>query len=405
MNNPWQSLEEIRGLSAVTAEWRQHTGTSFDAFKAGFLQKAGRDAKSYPCPHKPGCSHEVRPRGLGFVGICKDDDGTGCDDIPLTAEDVAVWAFSSSRLGRAIAWAFECQPIELRLLVPFTIQVASYSSPAISVLLTLPQNRDEFQQAINALAAESGQPFILFGATNRFVDSRCKELLERRKAEYFDLASHVDLQADGKLVARKPARELFARFQPGEAIRGDARVLATAGNKFCKAGSHWDVTFDGAKTFHLPHTLGAEYLNYLLHHPSEAISAYDLEMTIRPDKAKARPKDSVQNNLDADAIRDYLRQLDKLRAQREEATEDGDLAKADKLDGDIVAIENELKKNGQAPDAGERSRGNVSKAIAAVQRRLRKGDAIEKAFGQHLESFVSRGYECSYNQPQGNRWG
>ena len=173
---------------------------------------------------------------------------------------------------------------------------------------------------------------------------------------------------------------------------------------FSKAGGFWTVTFDGGKPFPLPPTLGVEYLDYLLHHPSEPISAYDLEMAIRPDKAKSRPKNTVQHHLDPEAIRDYLRQLDKLRAQREEATEDGDLAEAEKLDGDIVAIEAELKKNGQASDAGERSRGNVSKAIAVVLRRLRKGDAQEKAFAQHLDQFISLGYECSYNQPKEYRW-
>ena len=161
----------------------------------------------------------------------------------------------------------------------------------------------------------------------------------------------------------------------------------------------------GSRPFHLRDTLGAEYLHYLLHHPGEAISAYDLEMVIRPEKRAARPKDSVQRNLDGDAVRDYLRQLDRLRGQRDEAAEDGDLAAVDRLDGEMEAIESELRKNGQAPDAGERSRGNVSKAVAAVQQRLLKGDENERAFGKHLEQFISLGYECLYRQPRGNSWG
>lgn len=173
---------------------------------------------------------------------------------------------------------------------------------------------------------------------------------------------------------------------------------------FSKAGSYWLVTFDGGKPFPLPPTLGAEYLDYLLHHPSDPISAYDLEMVIRPEKAKARAKDTVQNNLDAKAVGQYLRQLDDLRGQRAEAAEDGDLATADRLDEDIDAIEAAMNQPRQAPDAGERSRGNVSKAIAAVLRRLRKGDVQEKAFAQHLNQFISPGYLWCYNQPKENRW-
>jgi hypothetical protein len=147
-----------------------------------------------------------------------------------------------------------------------------------------------------------------------------------------------------------------------------------------------------------------EYLNYLLHHPGQPISAYDLETSIRPDKATARAIDSIQLNLDADAVRDYLRQLDQLRAQRNAAAEAGDLATAGRLDDDIAAIEHELSKNRLAPDAGERARSNVRKAIVAVQDKLRKGSDNESRFRQHLEQFVSLGYECCYHQPPEIPW-
>ena len=173
---------------------------------------------------------------------------------------------------------------------------------------------------------------------------------------------------------------------------------------FRKAGSHWDVTFDGLTTFHLPDNLGAKYIGHLLHHANEPISAFDLERVVQPDKTQARAKDSVQDHLDAEAVRQYLRQLDELRRQRSEAAEDGDLAAADRLDEDIEAIESALKQPGQASDAGERARVNVNKAVTAVLRHLRKGAAAEQAFGRHLEQFLSLGYECSYHQPPGITW-
>ena len=173
---------------------------------------------------------------------------------------------------------------------------------------------------------------------------------------------------------------------------------------FCKAGSHWDVAFDGLTTFHLPDKLGAKYIGYFLNHANEAIAAFDLERVIRPEKAQARAKDSIQGQLDAEAVRQYLRQLDDLRGQRAEAADDGDLATADRLDEEIEAIEAALKQPGQASDAGERARVNVNKAVTAVLRHLRKGDAAEQAFGRHLEQFLSLGYECSYHQPPGISW-
>jgi hypothetical protein len=306
-------------------------------------------------------------------------------------------------LGRRIARAFGCEPKNADLSLPCTRQIAVFGDAALPVVLTIQTEHESLLNVVAHLVATMKGGFILLAPTIRLVDENIQALLQTVNAGFFDLETHLILSANGALKARKSGKELFAPFLADKASQGERKEPA-ARNGFCKAGSFWTVTFDGGNPFPLPPTLGAEYLNYLLHHPSEPISAYDLEMTIRPEKAKARPKNSVQNNLDADAVREYLRQLDKLRAQREESAEDGDLAKAEKLDGDIVAIESELKKNGQASDAGERSRGNVSKAVAVVLRKLRKGDAQEKAFEQHLDRFISLGYECSYNQPKGNRW-
>jgi hypothetical protein len=178
----------------------------------------------------------------------------------------------------------------------------------------------------------------------------------------------------------------------------------TARFVFRKAGSHWDVVFDGSETFYLPDKLGTQYIGHFLHHANGPVSSFDAERIIQPEKAQVRDKDSIQGNLDADAVRDYLRQLDILREQRAESAEDGDLARADQLDDDITAIEAALKSPGQAADAGERARVNVNKAVTAVLRQLRRGDATEQAFGRHLEQFLSLGYECCYHQPPGITW-
>jgi len=171
---------------------------------------------------------------------------------------------------------------------------------------------------------------------------------------------------------------------------------------FRKAGDFWDVVYDGSGLFHLDDTFGAKYLDYLLHHPNEAISAYDLEVTVQPEKGEARAKDSIQAKSDPEALKSYLRELDKLRPAREKAKEDGDQAEVERLDKDIEALEAAVSGNGQAGDAGEKARGNVSKAIAAVRRKVE--GLGKKDFSQHIEQFVSTGYECIYNQPEGRVW-
>jgi hypothetical protein len=165
------------------------------------------------------------------------------------------------------------------------------------------------------------------------------------------------------------------------------------------------VVFDGGPEFLIEDTLGARYLDYLLHHPNQTISAFDLEVAIRPEKAEARPRFTIQKGADPDAARAYLRDLDRARREREEAAEAGRLAEAERLDGEIETLEAALRGDCRAADTGERGRCNVSKAVAGARRRLAKGDKAERAFAEHVEWFVSVGYECLYAQPPERVWG
>ena len=214
MNGAWRSLEEVRGLAAVAAEWRQHTGAEFEAFQAGFLQKAGRNARSVPCPHKAGCTHEVRPRGGGFVGVCKDDDGTGCDDILLTKEEVEVWEVNLARLGRAIAQALRCEARDAKLGLDGTRQIASLGDAPLPIVLTVQHDEDGFGEVVAQLVARFPKGFVLMAPTSRFCTATATELLGRVNAGFFSLEAQVTLLASGKLYAAKGGGELFAGFLP-----------------------------------------------------------------------------------------------------------------------------------------------------------------------------------------------
>ena len=173
---------------------------------------------------------------------------------------------------------------------------------------------------------------------------------------------------------------------------------------FRKAGSHWDVTLGRGELFHLKDSLGAEYLDYLLHHPNEVISAYDLEVAVKPEKAWARSKDTIQKKSDPEEVKSHLRELDELRAKRVEALETGQEAEVVSLTAEIEILEVALSGSGVTADTGERARQNVGKAIAGVRRQLAKGGTAEKEFARHIGQFVSTGYQCIYNQAEGRVW-
>ena len=172
---------------------------------------------------------------------------------------------------------------------------------------------------------------------------------------------------------------------------------------FCRVGTQWRVVFEGGTAFYLIDTLGTGYLDYLLHHENEAIRALDLEKEIQPEKAKVRARGSIPRTLEGPAARAKLRELETLRAEREEARDAGDEGWVNRLDREIESGESELE-GVQPGDAGARARSNVSQAVGAVRRRLEKGNRKQRAFAEHLKQCLNLGFECMYIQPAGNIW-
>jgi hypothetical protein len=155
----------------------------------------------------------------------------------------------------------------------------------------------------------------------------------------------------------------------------------------------------------VPDTLGARYLDFLLHHPSQAIRALDLEVAIRADKRYARVEDSRQEIMDRQAQRELERELAELKGERLAAEEADKATVVQRLDEEIRIVEATLRQKGSAAsDSGERARNNVRKAVGAIAQRLRRGNKYQKALAAHIGQCISLGYDVIYNQPEGARW-
>jgi hypothetical protein len=184
---------------------------------------------------------------------------------------------------------------------------------------------------------------------------------------------------------------------------GMNRANGTRRRSFESCGDHWKVIFDGHE-LHLADSLGARYLDHLLHRANQPIAAFDLERAIVPEKASARAINSRDASGNGEGLRQCLRELGHLRAERHDATERGDCGGAERLDGDITMLEAQLKQGRRTHDTGERARNNVRKAIRAVLRGLHRGDAAQKVLAFHLGRFVDTGYACMYHQSPGAEW-
>ncbi len=173
---------------------------------------------------------------------------------------------------------------------------------------------------------------------------------------------------------------------------------------FRKSGQVWRVVFEGNAEFMIRDTLGARYLDFLLHRPGQNISARELEVIITPEKGATRSNTSTHLVSDPEAVRSYLKEVDKLRADRDEAVDEGRLSEVERIDKELTQLETALKSFQIGTNGGERARGNVSKAIAAVEASLLEGEKHQRAFGEHLKECVSKGYTLRYVHPKGDVW-
>jgi hypothetical protein len=215
MNSPWHILEDVPAHSAAAADWDLHLGDDYPAAREAFLQKAKRKASSVQCPQVEGCTHELKPRGDGYVAKCKDDDGAGCDDFPVSAEAAEVWEVNLKRLGAAIAGALKCVVKDEKLELDRTRQIASLgTAPPLPILLTVQHDKDGFSDVVARLVARWPKGFVLLAPSSRFCTATATDLLGRANAGFFDLETHVELLGSGKLHAPKSGAELFKAHLP-----------------------------------------------------------------------------------------------------------------------------------------------------------------------------------------------
>ena len=223
-----------------------------------------------------------------------------------------------------------------------------------------------------------------------------KLLLQLLQATPEQLVAIEGILCGGKAESRKGTQTSPSSL-PGPEREG-ARFV------FRRTGRRWEVVFCGGRAFRLRNTLGARYLDHVLHEPNEPVRAFDLEVEVQPEKGEAQAKESIQPESDPRAKRQYREELQRLQAERRRAKKAGDPARVPELDLDIKKLNAALNKRRGIADTGERARGNVTQALAAARRRLARGNRWERAFAEHLSRFLSLGYQCMYTQAEGEIW-
>jgi hypothetical protein len=213
--------------------------------------------------------------------------------------------------------------------------------------------------------------------------------------------NHVLLRPSQELQ-KLPATESAQTYQ--QTISLKRQELSLEKRVFRKQGDFFRIVYPAGTEIFLQDLLGCRYLDYLVHHPGELITAFELETAVKQEKANARSINSIQAISDPAALKKYLSERSERQAERDKAAEENRQIEVALLDQDIQALDAQIKQNRNVADTGERARCNVSKAITAVLRNLAKGDAHEKQLGRHLSNHIIMGFSLHYCNPTGEIW-
>ncbi|HEY6418371.1 MAG TPA: AAA family ATPase [Candidatus Binataceae bacterium] len=233
--------------------------------------------------------------------------------------------------------------------------------------------------------------------------------------------------------SRGDARGQSARLTDRETSTSRATVVADAAESgrdaiLRKEGEYWTVEWDG-KVSRLKDIKGLSYLARLLRYPHQEVHALDLVASAEPLSTSgnlANPDDpgdpddpqsmseerasaeglsrgglgDAGEMIDAAAKADYRRQLVELREELVEAKARGEVARAERAENEIEALERELARalglggrDRRAASAAERARLNVTRSIKTAIERIGEQHA---ELGQILAHTIRTGTFCSY---------
>jgi hypothetical protein len=207
----------------------------------------------------------------------------------------------------------------------------------------------------------------------------------------------------GEVDARTALPSMDQQLQLALALQPQPQAPAPVDNKtgdyvFVRQGEFWRVSFQGSPEFFIKDTLGAAYLALILHRPNEALSALDIELAARGDRARYRPDNAPEQHTSEEILNEYRIALKALSRERVEAQENDDLARIEAINEEVLQIRAQIRRGKRVSNNAQRAGDNVRKAIEVVLRRLAKGDKHQKAFAEHVRQHVQTGKDCLYSQ-------
>ncbi len=168
-----------------------------------------------------------------------------------------------------------------------------------------------------------------------------------------------------------------------------------------REGDYWTLRF-GGRDVRLKDTKGLHYLATLLRHAGRELHVMEIAggTEAAPDATPVDDRGDAGELLDPAARAAYMRRIDALGDELEDARRFDDAERATRAEREIEFLERELSRGvglggrvRRAASASERARLNITRAIGRVVEKIAASDAT---LGQHLEATVHTGTFCVY---------
>jgi len=217
----WHALETTPVLSGVRAVWKEIAGQGLPALEP-FLRPSSDLATIYPCP-EPG--DDGCPRGIvihapdDIVAVCRRSPRS-CESLALKKDDIVVYSLDLPKLAAHLGALFglkgdgpaPADGLARTLYLGAYRPVAGLTFPAY---LTLQNDREDFAQVVERLAARDARPFVLVTPTTDPVAPAVAELMRTRGAVALGLADFTAIDKNGNLVADRPVEDVLKAFRNG----------------------------------------------------------------------------------------------------------------------------------------------------------------------------------------------
>ena len=258
------------GCIAPAITWQALLDGDWEIVRTAVMGRRSARAASLPCP-RGGEPHAVITHAEDDVVVVPDGESCTCADQVVTADDVAMWDVSTTKLGRALAKALELQSRDGDTGIDGVHEIGAFSGHGVPVFLILARDGEAFRAAVSELVARQ-EAFGLIAPTNQYRDAHCRDLLSRRRTVFVDLETNIKITAQGDLQAKTPPGELLKGLLPkdgGKKTEDRRQETDTQPRYLLRKGlKAWRLVFDGQETV-LPDEKGVYYVAELLKHPPE----------------------------------------------------------------------------------------------------------------------------------------